>query len=364
MAATDSITITACHAEELRHALNNVIAHQEAIQETVTFPIRPYGSHSLPKEKVRARALLRDMDELKRVSQRLLPPPIPASPDGGKAATRAFGVTEVLEKILLHLSVPDFHRTEDTSQAFRKTVIGASKLQRKLFRTTANSDPLRSLGYVGPFDLHDPWLGYSISCFSDPEEPFSHPSREFPIVYWTALFQSTTGKLPPLSRKVLEMFVAQPPIGSFRFVAQCCDTRGYSGMPDMREHIECVTRLGGVKLRDMNEIAQGLLEEHKLCMDGIPFINDQGFVENTITFWGSSLLTFEPVDDNDPLSRYIPDDDPVWILHTERAKKFEAMQARRIAYIAARRAAAENGEPKFTMQEFEARGAADPGPES
>lgn len=175
------------------------------------------------------KSLIKDMDSLWNTSQRLLLPPLSPYPDGGKAANKFFSVTEVLENVLLYLPIPDLHQADDTSRAFRNTVLGSSKLQRKLFRATAKTDPLRSLGYVGPFDLHDPWLGYSISCFSQLEEPFAQTPTYPPLVEFTAFFQSSTGKLPPLREKVLDMFVAQPPVTDFIFTTACCNTRSVPG---------------------------------------------------------------------------------------------------------------------------------------
>ncbi len=202
-------------ARELRQALDKVLAHQETLKDTITWPTMACRERFKPEEIRRVKSLIGDIEGLEKVSQRLLPPPtalrmIKESNDRGKAAAKAFKVPEVLEEILLYLSIPDLHQAEDTSRDFRSTVAGSPRLQRKLFRSTASTDPLRSLGYVGPFDLHDPWLGYSMSFFSLLEEPFARHSLTDNHINFKGIFQSSTGKLPPLSERVLEMYVSQP----------------------------------------------------------------------------------------------------------------------------------------------------------
>ncbi|KAK0302137.1 hypothetical protein LTR01_008934 [Friedmanniomyces endolithicus] len=234
------------------------------------------------EEIARMKSLIKDMDSLWNTSQRLLLPPLSPYPDRGKAANKLFSVTEVLENVLLYLPIPDLHQADDTSRAFRNTVLGSSKLQRKFFRATAKTDPLRSLGFVGPFDLHDPWLGYSISCFSQLEEPFAQTPTYPPLVEFTAFFQSSTGKLPPLREK--------------------------------------------------------LLAEHQLCPDAVIFsLNERGFADNTVACRDAFMTKRVRVVDESPFERHIAEDDPARVSHRERTNKSEALRARLIAYTAAKR---------------------------
>ncbi|TKA36646.1 hypothetical protein B0A54_11889 [Friedmanniomyces endolithicus] len=340
--------------KNFRRALDNVLAHQEIIQSTLIWQTMYTNSPFKLEDVARAKALVKDIEELKKNSQGFLPAPISPCPDSGEAAVKFFNVTEVFEKILLHLSIPDLHRAEDTSRVFRNTVIGSPKLQRKLFRTTAKTDPLRSLGYVGPFDFEDPWHGYSIFCFSAAEEPFSALTRSTPRVQWKARFQSSTGRLPPLSNKVLDMFVAQPPIQLSNFITDCCATRWEAGWSVSRTQSQLVLRDSGVKLRDLYEIAQGLLEEHRLCPDS-DNLNERGFVQNMVQLWGDFEIWDDFAAREWPFKNFISEDDPAWVPIKERAKKSEALQVRLSAYMAAKTAAKEKRQPMFTLQEFEAR---------
>ncbi|KAK1814799.1 hypothetical protein LTR12_010846 [Friedmanniomyces endolithicus] len=336
-------------ARELRHALDKVLAHQETLKGTMTWKTMSCRERFRPEEIAVLKGLIGDIEELEKVSQRLVPPPpairmVKENNDRGKAAAKAFELPEVLEEILLHLSIPDLHQAEDTSRDFRSTVAGSPRLQRKLFRSTASTDPLRSLGYVGPFDLHDPWLGYSISCFSLLEEPFAKHDLKDNHINFKAIFQSSTGRLPPLSERVLEIWVAET--------------------SDPRAGHQFVWRMRGMKVRDMYRIAQRLLEDHKLCPDASRVrLNERGFVQNQVFFWGE-INKVPHVEGEEFEMTALADDDPAWLPHRERAKMSEALETRLEAYIAAKNTAKENGQPMFTLQEFEARGAEDPTDES
>ncbi|KAK1069360.1 hypothetical protein LTR74_004926 [Friedmanniomyces endolithicus] len=321
-----------------------------------------------PEEIRRVKSLIADIEGLEKVSQRLLPPPtalrmIKESNDRGKAAAKAFKVPEVLEEILLYLSIPDLHQAEDTSRDFRSTVAGSPRLQRKLFRSTASTDPLRSLGYVGPFDLHDPWLGYSMSFFSLLEEPFARHSLTDNHINFKGIFQSSTGKLPPLSERVLEMHVSQPPVTFIHFATGCCGTRWLAETPGPRAGPQTIWKMRGWKVRDLYRIAQRLLEDHKLCPDAPRVrLNERGFVQDEVCFRGE-INKVPHVEGEEFEMTALADDDPAWLPHRERAKMSEALETRLAAYIAAKKTAKENKRPMFTLQEFEARGAEDPADE-
>ncbi|KAK1813589.1 hypothetical protein LTR12_012017 [Friedmanniomyces endolithicus] len=335
-------------ARELRQALDKVLAHQETLKDTITWPTMACRERFKPEEIRRVKSLIGDIEGLEKVSQRLLPPPtalrmIKESNDRGKAAAKAFKVPEVLEEILLYLSIPDLHQAEDTSRDFRSTVAGSPRLQRKLFRSTASTDPLRSLGYVGPFDLHDPWLGYSMSFFSLLEEPFARHSSTDNHINFKGIFQSSTGKLPPLSERVLEMWLAET--------------------PGPRAGPQTIWKMRGWKVRDLYRIAQRLLADHKLCPDAPQVrLNERGFVQDEVCFRGE-INKVPHVEGEEFEMTALADDDPAWLPHRERAKMSEALETRLAAYIAAKKTAKENKRPMFTLQEFEARGAEDPADE-
>ncbi|KAK1021010.1 hypothetical protein LTR33_018611, partial [Friedmanniomyces endolithicus] len=94
-------------ARELRQALDKVLAYQETLKDKIPWPTMDCKERFKPEEIGRLKSLIGDIEELEKVSQRLLPPPtalrmIKESSDRGKAAAKAFKLPEVLEEILLH----------------------------------------------------------------------------------------------------------------------------------------------------------------------------------------------------------------------------------------------------------------------
>lgn len=72
-----------------------------------------------------------------------------------------------------------------------------------------------------------------------------------------------------------------------------------------------MTRMDGVRLRDMYEVARQLLAEHKLCPDAVTFsLNERGFVDNTVACRGAFMTKRVRVVDESPFERHIAEDDP------------------------------------------------------
>jgi len=110
--------------EELREALDKVLAHRETFKDTIAWPIIGQTNRVTHEDARRLKVLLGDMDALAEASHRYLPTTEhPASKAAGDSfrpiVKKVFGTPELLEAILQHLSVPDLLRAEDTCKTFR-----------------------------------------------------------------------------------------------------------------------------------------------------------------------------------------------------------------------------------------------------
>ncbi|KAK3659029.1 hypothetical protein LTR56_001466 [Elasticomyces elasticus] len=323
---------------ELRRALDKVLAHEETLKDTISWPTMDNTERLTTTEIVRLKSLLRDIQALAEITAGLSRPVEPACSDSGNAAAKVFAVPELLEGILMHLPIVDLLKAEDTSSTFRNTVAQSPRLCQKLFRTSTTSQPLRSLGYVEPFDLEDQWLGYSISCFSGLDEPQAGYRFPLPLSYniqFKALFQSTTGELPPLRNKVLDMYISQPPVVLAGFATHCCNTRTWASPLTSRSEpgrgYNRIRRAGGIKLRDIYVVAKGLLREHRLCRHAPrSILNDKGAIKNRVIIFGQ--FCHEGLD----IGNSVKESDPAWIPFREKARRKEALEGSLNAYMAAK----------------------------
>ncbi|KAK5735862.1 hypothetical protein LTR17_007874 [Elasticomyces elasticus] len=345
---------------ELRRALNSVLSHQEALKDTISWETMEFNQRFTVTERLRLRALLRDIEKLESASQQLLRYTGFAEPvctDDGRAANKVFNIPELLDEILLYLSIPDLLKAEATARAFRRTVAQSPRLRQKLFRSSLDGHPLRTIGYVGDFDLHDPWLGYSIACFTGLDQPQAIHQASLPPpwnITVNGIFQSTTGDLPPLSNNILDMFISQPPAVYASFVTACCSTRTWGSVVTSEAHPGSgnnrIRQPEGIRLRDFYEVAKGLLREHRVCPHASRVrMDDKGSVQNTVLFWAQ----FDRK--GDPGAIVIPDTDPAWKPHRVEAERKQVLEARLAAYMAAKTTAFQNDEPIPTLEDFEAR---------
>ncbi|KAK5677550.1 hypothetical protein LTS10_010122 [Elasticomyces elasticus] len=328
---------------ELRRALDKVLAHQETLKDTIQWPTMDNTERLTTTEIIRLKSLLRDIQALAEITAGLSRPVEPVCSDSGNAAAKVFAVPELLEEILMHLPIVDLLKEEDTSSTFRNTVAQSPRLCQKLFRTSTASQPSRSLGYVEPFDLDDQWLGYSISCFSGLDEPQAGYRFPLPLSYnvqFKALFQSTTGELPPLRNKVLDMYIGQPPVVLAGFATHCCNTGTWASpltsQSEPGRGYSRIRRAGGIKLRDIYGVAKGLLREHRLCHHApLSTLNDKGGIKNKVTIFGQ--FCNEGLD----IGNSVKESDPAWIPFREQARRKEALEGSLNAYMAAKTAVLE-----------------------
>ncbi|KAK4957124.1 hypothetical protein LTR10_005082 [Elasticomyces elasticus] len=328
---------------ELRRALDKVLAHQETLKDTISWPTMDTTERLTTTEIVRLKSLLGDIQALAENTAGLSQPVEPACSDSGNAAAKVFAVPELLEGILMHLPIVDLLKAEDTSSTFRNTVAQSARLCQKLFRTSTAFQSLRSLGYVGPFDLDDQGLGWL---------PLFPPSKLH--VQFKALFQSTTGELPPLRNKVLDMYISQPPVVLAGFATHCCATRTWATPLTLRSEpgrgYNRIRRAGGIKLRDIYGVAKGLLREHRLCHRApLNILNDKGAIKNKVTIFGQFC------NGGIDMGNSVKESDPAWIPVREQARRKEALDGSLNAYMAAKIAAFQNHEPIPTLEKFEAR---------
>ncbi|KAK5735864.1 hypothetical protein LTR17_007876 [Elasticomyces elasticus] len=330
--------------DEVASAVGTVLAHRDKLKDIISRPAMSHHDEWQESDQRQLKALLADIEAL-----RVLRPETQKNLQGstshsvtGKAVVEAFKTAELLESVLQHLTIPELHNAEDTCRLFRDTIASSPKLLQKLFRTLVTSHKLRTPGYLGPFDHTNPWLRYSISCFSALTEPgayYPYGPETF-LVCFEARFQSCTGALPQLPNRVLEMFVSQPPITKAQIFLACCGRMPFKGDADGNA-IYTLCNANGFKLKD--------------------FYTD-GFVQNTATFVGQYLdhgpTTLSPVDGNMYHGR-LPADDPAWSPHVQFRKKTEEEDAVMAAYMAAKMHAHWDRQPVFTLEEFKARTAAE-----
>ncbi|KAK5735863.1 hypothetical protein LTR17_007875 [Elasticomyces elasticus] len=349
---------------ELCSAVDDVLAHKDVLKAAIDWSTISQPDRWTERDRLILKSLLGDIEALgkTREGHGLLAVVQPRLDDDGRAAAEVFKIPELLEGILEHLSIPDLFRAEDTCRLFKDTISASPKLQHKLFRTSTCGERLRTLGYVGPFDSTDPWLGYSISCSSDLTksiDPYIHiDAPEWNAtpgsiaVFFNARFRSCSGKLPKLPERVLDMFVCQPIVTFQGASIACC--------PAVQRSL---VTLGGCRLKDLYAVAGELLEEHKLCPNAtIESLSKDGYVNNTVRF-RSLVADYYPqptqegyIWESDGRLRA---DDPAWRPHVQRQRELNEHNAVLTAYMAAKDLAAQNGEPMFTLESFRARTASD-----
>ncbi|KAK5743257.1 hypothetical protein LTR17_002734 [Elasticomyces elasticus] len=265
MAPTTTFNHHSDDDDELQNALDRVLAHQDIIKDSASWPVISRRSIRSHIEFERLKDLLADLASLQRIRERVRKHNIvinPTTSGPSEAATKVFTTPELLETILLLLHTPDLFRSEDTCRTFRDTIAASPALRRKFFRTSNNDMQLRTPGYLGPCNLGEQRHGYQVSLSSGVEEPLAEALDG--LTGFTARFVTGDGTLPMLRERVLDMFVSQPPITWVHFSLSCCHIRAYL---DARsgERITSLERVGGLQVRDLYDVAKHLFHEHRLC---------------------------------------------------------------------------------------------------
>ncbi|KAK5691452.1 hypothetical protein LTR97_011445 [Elasticomyces elasticus] len=293
--------------DEVASAISAVLAHRDKLQDMIGRPVMSRLAQSQESDRRELKSLLADIEAL---------------------------------RILRHQSHVDLLSATSDS-VIGQAVAGVFKLLQKLFRTSVTSHRLRTLGYVGPFNKTNPWLGYPISVFSSLTRPdFYCPcDPETFLVRFNARFQSCTDILPRLPDRVLEMFVSQPPITLAQISLACCGKMPLN-INAYGNYIYTLRNPSGFKLQDLYAVASTFLVEHKLCPGAHRGqLNKEGFVQNTATFMGQYLdhgpTTRSPVDGNIYYGR-LPANDPAWSSHVRYRKQTKEERAVMIAYMAAK----------------------------
>lgn len=198
---------------------------------------------------------------------------------GVAAARKVFDLPELLELILLQLSVHDIFRVQAVSRQFRDAIDASGKIQRQCGFQADDESKLR-IPLTGNDERPFHGLGTFYVSLSTPCGPDASDPETMVVTAHTHL----AIKMPRAGSKTRSILICQPPIKHMEVFMDCCTVRAQQVVaPNVwttdRVPTTSLDSDTGITVGDIMDTATRLHAEHRLCPDAtVHYHDDNGFV--------------------------------------------------------------------------------------